>query len=77
MWFDFKTMFDQITKHIRHVKELNIYIWKKFVGQRNAFRNNMFINIEIYIYILKVSKSSLKKLIILNNLWSSTICVWF
>jgi hypothetical protein len=30
MWFDFQTMFDQITKHIGHVKELkNIDMKKK------------------------------------------------
>jgi hypothetical protein len=29
MWFNFKTMFDQITKHTGHVKELKIYTYEK------------------------------------------------
>jgi len=32
MWFDFQTMFDQITKHIGHVKKLKNIDMKKICG---------------------------------------------
>jgi hypothetical protein len=30
MWFDFKTMFDQVAKKL-HIKQLGKFVWKEFV----------------------------------------------
>jgi hypothetical protein len=43
MWFDFKKMFDQIAKHIRHVKKLGKKYVIFFVDWVHALMNNMFI----------------------------------
>jgi hypothetical protein len=52
MWFDFKTMFDQITKCVEPAKKLKNNLMDFFVKYVYAFKSNIFIFIIREIFIL-------------------------